>query len=45
MRLQFSHGNVTVLQKMVNYQATKLKLTNNQASELKSGTKIKLKQH
>ena len=35
-RLKFSQGNVTVLQKIANYQETRVKLTNTQLNKLKS---------
>ena len=37
--LKFSQGSVTVLQKMVNYQETRVKLTNTQLDKLKSAAK------
>ena len=35
MRLKFSQRNVTVLQKIANYQETRVKLTNTQLNKLK----------
>ena len=41
VRLKFSAGSVTVLQKMANYQEARVKLTNTQLSKLKSASKNK----
>ena len=38
-RLKFSKGNVTVLQKMANYQEVRVKLTNTQLKKLKPAPK------
>ena len=40
-KLKFSQGSVTVLQKMLNYQEAKVKLTNTQLNELKFAAKKK----
>ena len=40
-RLKFSQENVTILQKMTNYQEARVKLTNKQLSKLKSAAKDK----
>ena len=36
MRLKFSQGSITVLQKVANYQVARVKLTNTQVNKLKS---------
>ena len=40
--LNFSHESITVLQKMANYQETRVKLTNAQLNQLKSEAKNKI---
>ena len=41
MRLKFSQGSITVLQKVANYQVARVKLTNTQVNKLKSAWKRK----
>ena len=41
MRVKFSRGSATVLQKMANYQEARVKLTNKQLNKLKSSAKNK----
>ena len=40
-RFKFSQGSVTVLEKIANYQETRVKLTNTQLNKLKSAAKNK----
>ena len=41
MRVTYSQGSATVLQKMANYQEARVKLTNTQLNKSKSTTKNK----